>query len=282
MATPARNPVPLRSPLAIRLQTDPAGVIHAANRPNPTIVIHVGRPVQIACDRGGLRHRGRSVHGDIDIVPAGFDSRWEVKDEDTALIIGVPAPLLRAAAEESRMPRRVEVLNRFQIRDSQLEHLGWAAKAEMESGYLNGNLYLESLAMAAAMHLLHRHSSQSRATPERHGGLSGYRLKQVLAYIDDRLGDRLALPDLAAVAGLRVSHFSASFRASTGQSVHRYVTARRVDRAQMLLRGGNPSISEVAAETGFAHASHLARHMRRLLGASPRSLRESLRESPQK
>ena len=99
--------------------------------------------------------------------------------------------------------------------------------------------------------------------------MPGYRLKQVLGYIEDHIGDSLTLAKIAAAAGLSVSHFSAVFRASLGQPVHQYVTQRRVERAHALLRQQNGSISQVASATGFAHASHLALHMRRLLGVSP-------------
>jgi AraC family transcriptional regulator len=46
---------------------------------------------------------------------------------------------------------------------------------------------------------------------------------------------------------------------------------------ELLLGEGAMSISQVALETGFAHQSHLAYHMRRLLGVSPRSVLGSAR-----
>jgi hypothetical protein len=55
--------------LSVRLLTDPPGVLEVPGTPNPFIVIYVGRSVYISCDRSGRRHRGLSVHGDIDIVP---------------------------------------------------------------------------------------------------------------------------------------------------------------------------------------------------------------------
>jgi AraC family transcriptional regulator len=259
--------------LSARLQTDPAGVVEVSARTSPGIVIHVGRPVHIACERAGRRHQGLSVHGDIDIIPGGVPSRWEARESDTALILGVSSGLLRHLACESGLdPDRIEIVNRFQIRDLRLEYIGWAVKAEMESGRQNGSLYLEGLARAIAAHLLNHYSSESQAPPEAKGVLSRYRLKKVLAYVDDHISNKLSIAELAAVAGLGVSHFSTSFRASVGQSVHQYVTRRRVDRAQSLLRQRTQPISQVAIETGFAHASHLAYHMRRLLGTSPRNL----------
>jgi AraC family transcriptional regulator len=261
MASP--KPVAFAAPqLTARVQTDPAGIIEVPARPHPVIVIHVGRAVHVACARAGRRHQGLSVHGDVDIVPVGAASRWEIKSEDTALILGVSADLLRG----------VEIVNRFQIRDPQIENIGWAVKAETESGRPNGNLYLDTLASALAIHLVNRHSCGAQSFTERFSGLSGYRLKKVLAYIDDQIAGNLSLAELAAVADLSVSHFSASFRATVGQPVHQYVTGRRVERAQLMLKQRSATISEIASATGFAHASHLAFHMRRLLGVSPRHI----------
>jgi len=262
--------------LAVRLQTDPPGVVNAPGRPNPGIVIHVGKSVHIACDRGGRRHRGVTVHGDVDIVPAGVPSRWELKEQDTALLVAVPTSLLRSVAEQAGLdPARIEIVNRFQMRDPRIEHIGWALKAEMEAGYPNGPLYTDSLAAALAIHLLNRHSSASPPREHITGGLSGRRLKQVLSYIEDNLDRNLTLPEIASIAGLSISHCKSTFRESVGQPVHRYVIQRRVERARELLRQGGQSISQIALETGFAHQSHLAYHMRRVLGVSPGALLKS-------
>ena len=269
---------PERVPL--RLQTDPAGVVAVPARPYPVIVIHVGPSVYIACDRGGRCHRGLSVHGDVDIVPAGVPARWELREQDTALILGVPGHLLETAARGMELdPTRVEVINRFQMRDRQIEHIGWAMKTEMEAGFPNGNIYLESLATALSVHLLNHHSSQSHADLAVKGGMPGRRLKQLISYIEENLARDLTLKEIAKIAGLSVSHCKAAFRKSMGQPIHQYVIQRRVDRARILLGEGQLSINEVALETGFAHQSHLAYHTRRILGVSPKAIQGSKRSS---
>jgi AraC family transcriptional regulator len=260
----------MHAQLYVRLQTDPPGVFNAPGRPNTGIVIHVGKSLHIACDRDGRKHQGITVHGDVDIIPAGVPSRWELKEKDTALLFSVPTSLLRDVATQSGLdPDRIEIINRFQMRDPRIEHIGWALKAEMEAGYPNGPLYTDSLAAALAVHLLNRHSSASQTRSEAAGGLSGRRLKQVLSYIEDNLGQDLSLTNIASMAGLSISHCKSAFRESVGQPVHRYVIQRRVERARELLTQGEQSISQVALETGFAHQSHLAFHMRRMLGMSP-------------
>ncbi len=265
----------------MRLQSDPAGVVNAPSRPNPGIVIHVGKSVHITCDRGGRRHQGVSVHGDVDIIPAGVSSRWELKEPDTALLVWVPMPLLRTMAAQSGLDAsRIEIVNRFQMRDPGIEHLGWALKAELDAGYPNGSLYTDSVASALALHLLNRHSPASQARNQATGGFTGRRLKQVLSFIEDNLGENLALKDVAAAAGLSISHCKFAFRESVGQPVHRYVIQRRVERARELLSQGERSISQVAFETGFSHQSHLAYHMRRMLGVTPGSIVKSSKPAP--
>jgi AraC family transcriptional regulator len=107
--------------------------------------------------------------------------------------------------------------------------------------------------------------------------LSDRRLRQVFAYIEDNLAENISLGDLAAVVGLSVSHFNVLFREAVGLSPHQYLIRRRVERAKNLLGEGKLTISQIATETGFTHQSHLARHMHRVLGVTPRTLRGMLR-----
>jgi AraC family transcriptional regulator len=266
--------------LTARIASDPRGIIDAPANPfGPGIVVHLGQSVEIACRRGGFSHRGLSVHGDVDIVPAGTPSRWEIKHRDTALIIGLNNQLLRSVAEDRGLDfRRVEILNRFQIRDAQIEHIAWAIKSESGSRLSPSLLYTDSLATALAVRLLERHSSASAAAETR-VSLSGRKLRRVLSYIEDHITRDLSLRELASLAGLGASQFKKVFRESVGLPVHRYVMERRVERAKSLLCGSHLPIAQVAAEAGFAHQSHLARLMRRITGVSPQQFRrESYRE----
>jgi AraC family transcriptional regulator len=219
------------------------------------------------------------VHGDIDIIPAGLPSLWEINRKDTALVLSVAPELLAVVAGEFDLdPCRIEIRNRFQVRDAQLENLGWALKAEMECGYPSGRLYVDGLALSVATRLVRAHNSRSLPElGEQNGGLSDRRLRQVLSYIEEHLSQDISLGDIAAVAGLSVSHFKSLFRESVGLPAHQYLIRRRVDRAKSLLHEGKLSVSQIALETGFAHQSHLAHHMRRVLGVSPKKLRAMLR-----
>jgi AraC family transcriptional regulator len=265
---------PASSHLRVILQADAAGVVEAPSRTRSVVAIHVGRPVRLECRHGNERHSGLAIHGDIDIIPSGMPARWEMKETDTALLLSISTRFLQRLAQESGLDsRELQLRDRFQIRDRQIEHIGWALMAEMEQGYPNGSLFLQSLAVALGVQLLRSHSSLSSKRVSPNGGLPARKLRQVISYIEDNLGENLSLEAIARVADVSVSHLKVLFRKSLGMPVHQYVIRRRVERAALALRQGKVSISQVALETGFTHQSHLAAHMRRILGVSPREIK---------
>ena len=75
---------------------------------------------------------------------------------------------------------------------------------------------------------------------------------------------------MAAVAHLSAYHFARQFKAATGLPPHRYVIARRVERAKQLLHAGTDlSLAEVALRAGFSDQSQFCQHFKRLVGVTP-------------
>jgi AraC family transcriptional regulator len=262
--------------LRVILQSYGPGLVETQGLDSAGVAIHVGRPIRLECRHGDESHIGLAIHGDIDILPPSVTLRREMKETDTELLLHTQPELLRRVASESGLDiDAVGILSRFQIRDAQIEHIGWALMAEVEQDYPNGRLYIDSLATALAVQLLSRHSSASREGVPPKEGLSEKRLKRVLSYIEDNLERNLSLEDIAAEAELSTSHLKALFRKSMGIPLHQYVIRQRVERAATLLREGRLPISQIARQTGFAHQSHLAMHMRRIFGVSPREFRSA-------
>jgi AraC family transcriptional regulator len=178
----------------------------------------------------------------------------------------VSPSLLRRAAEEMGLdPGRAGLDFRHQLRDPQIEHIAWALDAERRAGNPGGLLYAESLGLALAIHLLGRYPARS----EPGHGLSPRQLRRLTEYVEAHLDRDLSLDQLAAVVGLSASHLKTVFKRSTGLPVHEYVVQRRVERARILLENGELPAAQVAREAGFAHQSHMARWMRRILGVTP-------------
>jgi AraC family transcriptional regulator len=242
---------------------------------NHSVSMHVGAPALITsrCD-GAMLHRYQ-VPGDIKIVPAGFSRVWEAAGPTTKLSVNVSPALVRTAAEEMGVsPDRVSIQPQLHLRDPQIEHIGWALKAELEADEPLGRLYADSLGLALAAHLLRRYTA---APPHRvTGGLSKRRLQRVTDYIHDHLAHDLTLAELAEIAGASPSHFKLLFKQSVGLPVHQYVIRSRVEHAIGLLLAGRLPLSEVALQAGFANQSHMALCVRRATGLTPSTLRGAI------
>ena len=103
------------------------------------------------------------------------------------------------------------------------------------------------------------------------GGLPGGALRRVRAYIDDHIGERISLDQLARQAGVSRFHFARQFRLSTGESPMGYLRRARIERSKSILQSRDSTIAEVAARLGFSDQSHFTRTFGRLVGVSPGS-----------
>jgi AraC family transcriptional regulator len=258
--------------LRVELCTTSPGILELAALAEHRLKIHAGPPVRGACSV----HRFLYTRGDIDIQPAGYTDTWQEYQPNTSLIVHVSRGLLRRAAEEMDLdPDRAVLEPQHQFRDAQIEHIAWALDADRRSAHPNGGLYTESLGLALAVHLLAGYSAPRRfrpASPTGGRGLSALQFRRLVAFIEEHLDEDLSIARLAGSAAISASHFKMLFKRTTGMPVHQYVVQRRVERAKTLLASGDLSASQVALAAGFAHQSHMARAMRRLLGVTPRAI----------
>ncbi|MDH6226477.1 AraC family transcriptional regulator [Streptomyces sp. MJP52] len=84
----------------------------------------------------------------------------------------------------------------------------------------------------------------------------------------------LDVPTLARVAHVSQAHFTRTFRATFGETPHRYLQRRRVERAMFLLRETNRSVTDISFEVGFTSPGTFSRTFRDIVGRSPRTYRK--------
>jgi AraC family transcriptional regulator len=249
-----------------------AGSTVVAASPHHRIGMHLGPPVNAFCSCDGQSHRRVQSDGDIDIVPAGLDGTWEDDADCTILRISVDPILVTRTAEDLGLdPDHVRIAPRFQLRDEGLKHIALALHAQSTGDSGTDRLYAESLATALATRLIDR--AGHRFLPSASQQLSIRQKRRLSDHIEANLDRDLSLLELSQVAAVSVSHLKVLFRRTFGMPVHQYVIRRRVERARTLLLVGDASISQIALETGFAHQSHMARWMKKLVGVTPRSIR---------
>ena len=90
---------------------------------------------------------------------------------------------------------------------------------------------------------------------------------------DARYAQALTVADLAGAAGLSPAHFSREFRRAFGETPHRYLLTRRLERAAALLRTTDHSVADVCFAVGLRSVGSFTTSFGRMFGASPTAYR---------
>lgn len=99
-------------------------------------------------------------------------------------------------------------------------------------------------------------------------------LRRARDHIDRHYSQPLDLDQLARVAAVSKYHFVRCFEASYGETPMRYLTRRRIERAQDLLRNANLTVTEVCMMVGFTSLSSFCARFRQLTGERPAAYRD--------
>lgn len=86
----------------------------------------------------------------------------------------------------------------------------------------------------------------------------------------------LDIAALARIAHVSEAHFIRTFRATFGETPHRYLQRRRVERAMALLRETELSVTDVCFDVGFASLGTFSRTFAQIVGVSPSAFRHGV------
>ena len=109
----------------------------------------------------------------------------------------------------------------------------------------------------------------SRSTEERNR-----RMLRARDTMDRAFAQPLDVPALARLTHLSPAHFSRQFRATFGETPHRYLQRRRVERAMELLRETNLPVTEICFDVGFNSLGTFTRTFREIVGQPASAYRE--------
>ncbi len=93
---------------------------------------------------------------------------------------------------------------------------------------------------------------------------------------DRRYADALSVADMARAAHLSPAHFSRQFRRVFGESPHRYLLTRRLERAAALLRTTDWSVADVCMAVGLTSLGSFTTSFGRMFGKTPTAYRASV------
>lgn len=99
-------------------------------------------------------------------------------------------------------------------------------------------------------------------------------LRRARDYMDRHFDEPLDLDQLASVAGVSKYHLVRSFEATYEETPMRYLTRRRIERAQDLLRHANLTVTEICMIVGFSSVGSFSARFKEIVGETPTAYRD--------
>lgn len=183
---------------------------------------------------------------------------------------------LKQTAIENDLSEEARLTHRVIFSDPTITQVAHWFKGELLNEGLGGNLFAESLKNLLTIHLLRNYCESE--TPQKKlvvpgRALDAVKLKQVQDYIEEHLAEDMAIEDMAALVPMNQFHFARAFKAAMGETPHKYLIQRRMERAKVLLTVTQLAIAEVAYRVGFSNQSHFTTHFRKATGVTPKDYR---------
>jgi AraC family transcriptional regulator len=273
------------SSLVAELRSHSEGVVaRECTQPDTEVAVDIrGNGSVVTRQAGGIFERTIAERGTIWLSPAGL--------QEDFVDLSAPVPeilhIYLSSSHFSPNSLGVDIENsvigslRYEsgFKDPLVAGIASAIVSELQSETSAGRLLAETLAASLAARLVQNHVSPSFARPFAHvirEGLDRRRLSRVLDYIDANLEGNLTLDNLASIACLSRFHFARAFKAATGQSPHRHVSAKRLQRAKALLILGDQSLVDIALSLNFSCQANFTRAFRQVTGQTPGRFRRNL------
>jgi AraC family transcriptional regulator len=207
------------------------------------------------------------VAGDIALCRRHVVGLARSRDRIQKLRFKISDLYLSEAAGE--MNRQVELRSIPRLKDSRIRALMTAVNIERASGFPSGRLFIQSIEVAMAALLVKTYALSIKAGNPIKGGLSDVCRRNVIEFVRSRISEDISLSEMAAVAGLSITHFSHMFKKSVGQTPHQFVLQERVQYAKELLVSWDLRMIDLALACGFKTQQHFARIFRKVCGLSP-------------
>ena len=94
-------------------------------------------------------------------------------------------------------------------------------------------------------------------------------LRRARDRMDREYAEPLDVPALAETALMSPAHFARQFRATYGETPYNYLMTRRIERAKLLLRRGDLSVTDVCMAVGCTSLGSFSARFTELVGESP-------------
>ena len=203
----------------------------------------------------------------LQIMPAAATPRAYFRDPIELFHLNFPHERLSDIA--SVAPGALELKDPLAQFDPDIANTCHRLARELNADCTMSQLHFDALTTSIGVQLVRRWSNRGTKVAPFRGGLPPARLRRVEEFLMTHLADDVGLDTLAAISELSPKHFARAFRQSTGMPPHRWLIARRIDRAKAMLRTADLRLAEISLACGFADQSHFTAAFRKLVGFTP-------------
>ena len=100
------------------------------------------------------------------------------------------------------------------------------------------------------------------------------RMAKIYKFATKNYNRKIALEEVASVAGMNVTAFCRYFRQKSGNTFAQFVNEQRISYACKFLKHGNQTIADICDEAGFNNVSNFNRQFKNIIGKSPSGYRK--------
>ena len=259
-----------------RRESNPGSVEFAAGATEHLVFVSLAH-ARLRCERGGQTVELDVAPGYVAVQPSETPVRWSWATRLSFVLLALDPEFLRTVAAQSlgMDPETVELVASEQESDPVISNIAGVLSRELMRQEPGARVYAEALGQILAVHLLRNYTKVPPVAQLPQAQVPSRPVARAMQYIEANFAQDIGLADIATAARVSQYHLSRLFKQVSGITPHQYLIGVRVNNARALLSAGagKRSLADVAEAVGFADQSHLTRHVKRLLGVTPRELR---------
>ncbi|MFM9925964.1 AraC family transcriptional regulator [Variovorax sp. H27-G14] len=221
------------------------------------------------CKGGATQRLGLQQEGAFHIADLSECASAYVCSPFNVVLFHMPRATIDAFASEMDVPRVGALHCEAGTVDPVVAGLGRAMLPALAQPEAASTLFVDHLTLALKAHVLHAYGGVACDVNAESRGLAPWQERRAKAFLREHLAGDVSLAEVARECALSRSHFSKSFKQTTGQTPHAWLVAQRVEAARRLLGQAELPIAEIAAACGFSDQSHLTRVFSAHVGTSP-------------
>ncbi len=241
------------------------------------VALHLGGSQKVRAITDAGLSRAVSMPGLATVLPPMRRAAFRTEGSIRLVTLHIPQRNLASASALDARRAFASTTGCFAFRD---DYVNATMNALLRAARLQDrpDEYIAKLSDALLCHIGQRDAFDARsAVAEFDTSVVGcLSLQSVIAVIDDGIGSKLTLDQLAAASGLSRAAFSRTFRCATGFSFHEFLTRRRIALATRLLRQSDCGLADIAVQLGFSSQSHFASVFKTIEGCTPGHYRNRL------